>query len=187
MKQHNTCFDIIEGEMSIHESMKEGNNVFVFYTNNINVSQRASIPASKVKEAVNDVSYLVYECKTPDTMNSIDKNTKYFNIKKLTGFGDVVLLDDMKVLASQFMTRIFVFRKTAKELASTASHSVVFSRNPNYISDRHCQSGQNAVVYELMKDVIYTCGDTETVGGKKRKHTRRRRSIRKRSTRRRRR
>ena len=160
----NTCFDLIEGETTIETVLQEENKVFVFYTNDINGSQRVSIPTRKMQDAIKDTSYLVYECRTPDTMQDIDRNTKYFNIKKLTGFGDVVLYNDMLILASNHMTHLFAFKKTTKELATTASHDVLFGSNPNYVGDRHCQTGQNASVYQLVPKVIYTCG--ASTGGK---------------------
>lgn len=151
----------------------------MFYVDNINVSQRVSIPANIVINAIDDVSYLVYACNVINTMRQVNRDTPYFNIKKLAGFGDVVSLNDMKAIKENYMTRIFVFQKTTRELISTASHSVVFGERPNYISDRHCQEGQNAFVYDLKPNVAVVCGaqsagkSRRTRRGKPKKYTRR--------------
>ena len=179
LKVNNTCFDLIEGETTIESALTEGNSVFVFYTTDINVSQRVSVSSDMLRKSVNKKSYLVYECKRPNAMGSIDRETKYFNIKKLTGFGDVVLHSDMVALLNGlYEMRVYIFQKTDKELVTTASHDVVFGSNPSYVGDRHCQEGQNASVYELMKNVVFENG--ETVGGKRTRTRRKRRTNRKR-------
>lgn len=102
----------------------------------------------------------------------------------MVGFGDVVLHEDMIALKQNYMTHIFVFQKTDKELRTTASHNAVFSERPNYVGDRHCQEGQNAWVYKLHRNVMFSCG---TVGGKRRRkrYTKRKYKNRRRNTRRR--
>jgi len=183
VKENDECFDLIEGETTIKEALKEENSIFVFYTNDVNVSQRVSIPRSRIREATDNYEYIVYECKTADTMRDIDKNTMYFNIKKLTGFGDVVKATDMALVRTFWRKRIFLFKQTDKELVSTASHSVVFGRDPNYVGDRHCQSGQNARVYELMDNVVFTNMSVSSGGTKlKRKIVHKRKSAKRKGT-----
>lgn len=172
LKANTTCLDLIDGEIPMKQAIQGENTIFVFYTNDINASQRVSVPTSRVKEAIKDDAYYVYACKTPDRMQSVMKGTKYFNIKKLTGFGDVVLLDDMKEVATHSMMYLFVFKQTNQVLVTTASHDAVYGARPNYVGDRHCQQGQSAQVYQLMRNVKHVCGSAVPPSGGK--HRRRR-------------
>ena len=163
---NNDCFDFMNIEtIPIVSFLKEDNNiVFVFFDDNINVSFRVGISVELFKDKIkNKHEYIVYECNIPDTMRpeNIVRDVPYFDIKKLCGFGDVIPLESITSILDTIDTglsnNIFIFKRD-NELISTVSDDVLNQRT-NYISARHCQTGQNAFVYKLLKNVIFTCNN----------------------------
>jgi hypothetical protein len=120
----------------------------------------------------NEDEYIVYECKNIIKMfrhiypDDIKGETKYVNIKKLTGFGDLIPFDTLQYIYDKInknpgniYSRIFAFQKEPKELESTASkHAIITTSNkdPDYTGLRHCQEGQSAFVYKLQENVRFT-------------------------------
>ncbi len=161
---NNDCYDFMNIEnVPIIDFLKEDNNiVFVFFDKNIGNSVRIGISIDLFKDKVNNKDdYIVYECKVPDTMKpeNILKNTPYFDIKKLCGFGDVIPLENitaiLNAIENGLSSNIFIFKRD-RELVSTVSDDVLNHRT-NYVSARHCQTGQNSFVYKLLKDIIFSC------------------------------
>ena len=162
------CLDLIMyEEVPITEYLENGEHiVVVFYDSNIHQSIKIGLDIENVENAMNtQENYIVYECINPDTMtpNNIVKNTPYFDIKKLCGFGDLVELKEMMYVlefinAKHTKNNIFIFRKTDKQLKTTVSDDVLNNRT-NYISARHCQKGQSADVYALDRNIVFSCQD----------------------------
>jgi hypothetical protein len=172
-----TCFDIISGDdVYIADYLKEDARlVFAFYSDKINNSIRVGLDIEQFKKAMSEKEhYIVYECKKTDTMTpeNIVKTKPYFDIKKLSGFGELVPLEAMdNVLNSvnlNYAFNVFIFKKSSKNLLTTVSDDVLNQRT-NYVSARHCQSGQTGVVYELNNNIIFGCNEQSvSTGGKKR-------------------
>ena len=170
-----TAFDIIEGEdKPIVECLNEDNVVFVFYEKDVENSVKVSIPYSQLLDSYkNKNNYIVYECNRVDSMSSIKQDISYFDVKKLTGFGDLALVSDMDTIIKNDMNKIFIFQKSSKKLLTTVSYDILYN-NANRIGARHCQTGQDGMVYNLIKNVIYTCEasqKTEMDRSVKRKYT----------------
>jgi surface protein len=172
----NNCYDIINGEdIPIKKALEDENIVFVFYTNDIKKSIRVAVPIQAVIDAhktENLKSYIIYPCIIVGTMrqdNIIDKS--YFDIKKLTGFGDVI---ELPFSFNSTSENILIFKQSEERLVSTVSYDVL--NGASYVGARHCQEGQGATVY---KQVPYTL-TSDPVGGRK---IRKRFSTRKRVTR----
>jgi hypothetical protein len=142
-----TVFDILEGvDIPITDSLKEGNIVFVYYDNDIEKSIKVSIPEERIM-GLNDPielnNYIIYECFKFGSMNQKNINTriKYFDIKKLTGFSDVIRMNDVNYIIENItnnsdMPKVFIFKKTDKTLLTTVSHEVLFN-NGYVVSARH--------------------------------------------------
>lgn len=172
-----TCFDIISGDdVYIANYLKEDSRlVFVFYSDNINNSIRVGLDTEQFKKSMLEREhYIVYGCNQPDTMRpeNIVKTKPYFDIKKLSGFGDLVLLESMdnilNIINLNYSFNVFIFKKSGTNLVTTVSDDILNQRT-NAVSARHCQSGQTAVVYELNKNVVFGCNNEQPVstGGKK--------------------
>ena len=175
------CYDIINGEnIPIKKALEHDNMVFVFYTDDIKNSSRVAVPMQAVTDAFepkNLKSYIIYQCIIAGTMRQDNINTTkpYFDIKKLTGFGDLIELQKFDLENK----KVFIFKQSDERLVSTVSYNALFGGG-SYVSARHCQEGQGATVY---KPVSYNL-TSDPVGGRKKTNTRKRRtnSIRKRSS-----
>jgi surface protein len=170
------CYDIINGEdIPVKKALEDDNMVFVFYTDDIKNSSRVAIPIQAVIDAFepkNLKSYIIYQCIIAGTMRADNINTTkpYFDIKKLTGFGDLIEVQNINP-ATQ---KVFIFKKSNEKLVSTVSYDALFGGG-SYVSARHCQEGQGATIY---KPVQFTL-TSDPVGGRKirkRIGTRKRRS-----------
>jgi surface protein len=163
-----TCFDLITiGNVPISRFIEnEGHIVFVFINPVIDPSLNSPpvCVGLNVKElSLDDPHYIVYECLRPDTLRptNVNLNTPYYDIKKLCGFGDVVLFDDFSAnVIQRYQTDelpIYIFHKTDQRLASTVSHNFWFNINDRNraVSARHCQEGQSADVYKRIENVIF--------------------------------
>ena len=173
----NDCYDIINGEhIPIKQALEDENIVFVFYTDNINRSTRVAIPIQAVTNSLkieNINSYIVFQCITAGTMrrDNINTNKPYFDIKKLTGFGDLIELENM--YDHQSTQNIYIFKQSNERLVSTVSYNALLGNETDrYVSARHCQEGQGATIY---KPVSFTL-TSDPVGGRKRTNTKKRRS-----------
>ena len=117
-------------------------------------------------------------------MSKVDRNTKYFDIKKLTGFGDIVSMDDIHIL-KEYTPNIINFKETSTKLISTVSEDVL-NRGGSYVGARHCQEGQGGTLYKLVLNNIYECEKSTpagAVGGRKQyKNTRQKRMRKNRKT-----
>jgi hypothetical protein len=183
-----TSFDLIEGvDKPIVECLDNDNVVFVFYDKDIENSVKVSIPNSQLLESYkNKNDYTVYECSKEDSMSSIKQDISYFDIKKLTGFGDLALLSDIDTVIKNDMNKIFLFQKSSKKLLTTVSYNVLHN-DGNRVSARHCQAGQDGMVYKLMQNVIYTCETAQKAGrkvAKRRNYTKKRKYTKRKKTRR---
>lgn len=170
-----TIFDIIEGiDKPLTDCINEGNVIFVFYDTLIENAIKVSIPYEQLLQSYQSKNdYIIYKCNKEDSMSSIDEHVPYFNIKKLTGFGDLVLLSDIDAIIINNMSRIFVFQKSSQNLLTTVTHNVLHN-NERFVGDRHCQKGQSGAVYNLIQNIVYTCGATQTAGKRKQNNSIRR-------------
>jgi surface protein len=169
----NDCYDIINGEdIPVKKALEYDNMVFVFYTDDIKKSSRVAVPIQSVTDAFkpeNLYSYIIYQCITAGTMDNINTNKPYFDIKKLTGFGDLIELQKIDP-ATQ---KVFIFKKSEETLVSTVSYDALLgNERDRYVGARHCQEGQGAAIY---KPVSFTLTSVP-VGGRKRTNTKKRRS-----------
>jgi len=171
----NDCYDIINGEdISVKQALEDENIVFVFYTDDIKRSSRVAIPIQAVTDALkpeNLNSYIIYQCIIAGTMtqNNINTTKPYFDIKKLTGFGDLIELES--IVFTQSTQKIYIFKQSNERLVSTVSYDILF-RRASPISGRHCQEGQGATIYKLVSFTL----TSDPVGGRKRTSVRKRRS-----------
>jgi len=121
----------------------------------------------------NENQLIVYECIQVNTMRpeNINRKIKYFNIKALLGFADLIhhdifedvqnsLFDSNSVFrAENINSRFFYLIETNKKLVSTVSYENV--HNPrDFRSSRHCQEGQGATIYDIGVPIPY-CGEKE--------------------------
>lgn len=179
-----TCYDLTMIEdVPITEYLKEaGNIVFVVYDQRVESSAKTGLSVEQLNRSIRDPYCIIYECIEADHIRpeNIKRDTKYFDIKKLCGFGDLVYLKDIRQLKQRIQQNeatqtpnVFLFKKTNKHLVSTISDAVL-NRNESGISGRHCQAGQDAYVYELQPNPILVSTPTPTpaTGGRgwKRKH-----------------
>jgi len=158
-----TVFDFLEGtDIPITDSLNEGNIVFVYYDNDIKKSIKVSIPEQRIiglNDPIELNNYIIYECLKENSMRLINRRIRYFDIKKLTGFSDVIRMNDVNYIIENItnnsdMPKVFIFKKTYKTLLTTVSHEVLFN-NGNRSGARWCQKGQQAIVYKLMRDVEF--------------------------------
>lgn len=122
---------------------------------------------------------IVYECIQANTMRpeNIVHDTKYFNIKALLGFADLIPFDaftdlqqffyptDSQVGAENINSRFFYLIETNKKLVSTVSYENVHYPT-DFRSSRHCQEGQGATIYDIGVPIPY-CGEKQEEGKKK--------------------
>ena len=111
---------------------------------------------------------IVYECIQVNTMRpeNINRKIKYFNIKALLGFSDLIHYDSFEDIqnslfdadsAEHINSRFFYLIETNKKLVSTVSYENV--HNPrDFRSSRHCQEGQGATIYDIGVPIPY-CGE----------------------------
>jgi len=162
----NDCLDIINGDTpTIKQALENENVVFVFYTDDIKKSQRVAISREVLSDALktrNIYSYIVYQCVVANTMRreNINKSKPYLDIKKLTGFGDLIELQKFDITNQQ----VFLFKQSGEKLESTISYDVLFMGG-SYISARHCQEGQGGIIYTPVSCIL----TAEPVSGGKRK------------------
>jgi len=163
--------NIIEGEIPLEKCSELNYITFVFYDVTMKHSQKVCIPYFELEKAIqNRIEYIVYECKIKGSMSPQSVNTKepYFDIKKLTGFGDLVPLSDIKIIHENKLSKIFIFKR-GKRIDFTVSDNVLHHRT-DMVSGRHCQEGQSSYIYNMVKDFILTCSErAKTAGGKLKK------------------
>jgi 2-oxo-4-hydroxy-4-carboxy--5-ureidoimidazoline (OHCU) decarboxylase len=116
---------------------------------------------------------IIYECIESGSLRTenIIRDKKYFNIKSILGFADIMLfeaIDDLQDIfyidsthegVSNLYSRFFCLIETKKKLISTVSEQNL-SSSANFVSSRHCQEGQGATVYRLAVPIPY-CGNKE--------------------------
>lgn len=184
-----SCFDVVmREEIPIIEYVRDKNHmVFVFYDSKLTQTIRVGLEIEYFEKAMREKEhYIIYSCKIPNTLRpeNIDTNNPYFDIKKLCGFGDLVELNEMTYILDFIHTNnstnnIFVFKKSDIKLITTVSDDVLHNRT-SYISARHCQTGQNANVYNLDKYVKFTQQEiNEYSGGSNVKNTKKEKKYRK--------
>ncbi len=163
------CYDPLEAtEVDIKQfiSSDRDNLVLVFFDKDLNKNQCVGINYSLLFGAnkVNYDDYGIYECKEARELRNggtretnIIRYIKYFNIKSLCGFGDVIYMDSIKKLIENVKVgKRFFFFKRGRQMASTISFNLL-KRMTNITSARHCQPGQEAYIYNMISNIKVDC------------------------------
>lgn len=173
---NSTFVDIIDGiESSVENYLKQGDNVvFVFLTSDTSPPMISGLPIDMLNNALYKELkfYTVYECKQPETMRPeniiIDK--PYFDLKKLFGISDLASMQSIyeirQIIESGVSSNIFIFKKTDKRFVSTVSDDYLKGR-VDALGARHCQTNQDATIYEMQRNIVFTCSNDNAKGGKK--------------------
>jgi len=116
----------------------------------------------------NNAEDVVLECLNNEGYlgpGQINREVKYFDIKKAIGFADVVTESDVQKVLKDTSSRAYALVEE-RELLSTITQGLLSGRHPNLVGARHCRSDDRARVYaiktmELVDDMEETKEETK--------------------------
>ena len=175
--------DLISGEeVTVSNFLKEDDTNIAFYFHNRVVS---FITKDQVKQFYMDPSYkgttIKYGCKSVEhsiipRRENVELEEPYFTLRSIGANGLVKLSEMEQIMKTKTARCININSTPIKDLPSTASYQMIFSRNPNAVGSSHCQEGQGEKVYGLEIIPVTLTGGRKTIRKtirktKKRKHS----------------
>lgn len=147
-----TIYDMIDGEVNLHEYLKTKDNLIFIFGNNY-----YPINKDTIRMQIDNPHSIVFECFKSGTLkrDNINQKVQYLRLNSLGMPGDFIPLDSIfsKILLDEYEHQIYNMAETDKVLVSVVSDNVL-NRQGSHVSASHCQAGQGGRVYDLKKNII---------------------------------
>lgn len=151
------AMDFIEGDIKVtdHLNANDGDNIVIYDKINCYAMSKTLLKEILYKTYNDFLDNIIFECREPDTMrpDNIVYDVPYFMLNKISSLLGTIPLNQIQSVIRDESVRCVQLVETKKHLVSTISlrNTQITGHTPDWVSAKHCQTGQDANVYNLLK------------------------------------